>query len=94
MAASSSYSNPIFRSGEDRRHSNLTNVQDIAALSLRQIYHSKLFWIQPVFGVSIASSFYHAMQHPNKAEADRHPRGEVQPSLEWVLSPRTHPIGI
>jgi hypothetical protein len=30
MAASSSYSNPIFRSGEDRRHSNLNNVQDIA----------------------------------------------------------------
>ena len=30
MAASSSFSNPIFRSGEECRHSNLNSFQDIA----------------------------------------------------------------
>jgi hypothetical protein len=32
MAASSSYSNPIFRSGEECRHSNFNSLQDIAEI--------------------------------------------------------------
>jgi len=35
MAASSSLPNPIFRSGEDCRHSNLNNSQDIAKPSAK-----------------------------------------------------------
>jgi hypothetical protein len=31
MAASSSYSNPIIRSGEECRHSNSNSLQDIAS---------------------------------------------------------------
>jgi len=38
MAAPSSYTHPIFRSGEDSRHFNLNSFQDIAA-AIREAFY-------------------------------------------------------